>query len=67
MSEITSATSVGEVLRAYPELTDYLMELGLCGCEYGPENSLNWSLARAAKEKNLPLEPLLEDLRIRAG
>ncbi len=56
-------TRVHEIMKLYPELTDYLMELGLCGC--GLDSSLFWTLERVAKEKGLDLESLLNELNSR--
>jgi len=62
---ITPSTRVNEILQDYPELTDRLMELGICGCEYGPDHSLGWELSRAAAEKDMDLQALLDDLNRR--
>ena len=62
MERISESTKISEILSLYPELTDYLMELDLCGCGYGPDNSLGWELSRAAKEKGLELQSLLREL-----
>ncbi len=64
---ITPSTRVNEILKDYPELTDRLMELGLCGCEYGPDHSLGWELRRAAADKNIELQALLDELNSRIG
>ena len=58
--EIDASTTVGAILRDYPELTDWLMELGLCGC--GQDSTMMWTLARLAKEKNMNLTALLDDI-----
>ena len=65
MKRISESIKICEILRFYPELTDYLMELDLCGCGYGPDNSLGWKLSRAAKEKGLELQSLLRELHKR--
>ena len=52
-------------MKNYPELTDYLMELGLCGC--GIDSSLFWTVERVAKEKGLDLEDLLRELNKRVA
>ena len=65
MGTINESMRVGEIMRLYPELTDYLMELGLCGCEFGPESNLNLDVARAAEEKDLDINELLNELNRR--
>lgn len=57
---IDKETTVAEIMQLYPELTDLLMEMGLCGC--GHDSSLRWTMARLAREKGLPLEALLAKL-----
>jgi len=59
MQEISTSTKISELLNEHPELTDCLMELGLCRTDVGPENSLGWELSRAAAEKDLDLQTLL--------
>lgn len=61
--EINPNIRVSEILREYPELTDFMMDLGLCGC--GLDSNLNWSLARVAKEKGLNLSELLDEINVR--
>ncbi|MFV1993321.1 MAG: hypothetical protein ACC635_05395 [Acidiferrobacterales bacterium] len=58
--EIDAATTVGAILRDYPELTDWFMGLGLCGC--GHDSNMMWTMARLAKEKSMDLTTLLDDL-----
>jgi hypothetical protein len=60
MEEIRAETKIHEIMKTYPELTDYLMELGLCGC--GIDSSLFWTVERMAREKNLDLEEILREL-----
>jgi len=58
--EIDASTTVGTILRDYPELTDWFMELGLCGC--GHDSSMMWTMERLANEKNMDLAALLDDI-----
>ncbi|NOY17614.1 MAG: DUF1858 domain-containing protein [Gammaproteobacteria bacterium] len=58
--EIDASKTVGEILRDYPELTDWFMELGLCGC--GHDSSMMWSIETLAKEKNRDLATLLDEI-----
>jgi len=60
--KITKDTRVNELMKSYPELTDRLMELGLCGC--GLDSSLFWTIERVAKEKDLSLDTLLTELNL---
>jgi len=57
---IDASTTVGSLLRDYPELTDWFMELGLCGC--GNDSSMMWTLQRVASEKNMDLILLLKNI-----
>lgn len=60
---------VYEVMRRHPRATDYLVELGLCGCGFGEKfgnQSYQLTLAEVAEEKNMPLEKLLHELNKRA-
>jgi Domain of unknown function (DUF1858) len=58
--EIDASTTVGTILRDYPELTDEFMEMGLCGC--GLDSTMMWTLERLAKEKSMDLATLLDDI-----
>jgi len=61
--EIDASTTTGTILRDYPELTDWFMDLGLCGC--GHDSSMMWTLERLAREKDMDLDKLLEDINER--
>ena len=65
MQEISASTKVGEILKEYPELTDYLMDLRLCRADSGPDSILNWELSRAAEVEGLELGKLLTELNSR--
>ena len=59
---------VYEVMRLYPETTDYFLELGLCGCSFGESpgrRGVELTLEELAREKGLKLEELLKELRRR--
>ncbi len=61
--EIDASTKVGAILQEYPELTDWFMEMGLCGC--GHDSSMTWTLERLAKEKNMDVAALIDDINER--
>ncbi|GMQ91832.1 MAG: hypothetical protein BMS9Abin11_1147 [Gammaproteobacteria bacterium] len=61
--EIDASTKVGAILRDYPELTDWFMELGLCGC--GHDSSMMWTLERLARERNMDVAALLDNINER--
>lgn len=61
--EIEASTKVGALLREYPELTDWFMDMGLCGC--GQDSGMMWTLERLAREKNMDLAALLDDINER--
>ncbi len=60
MEIITADTKVSEIMKMYPELTDLLMDLGLCGC--GHDSSLTWTVKRVSQEKGIELDSLLKEL-----
>lgn len=61
---INASTRLKEILRDFPELTDYLLEMGLCGCG---DESLDWTISRAADEKGMDINMMLDELRKRIG
>ncbi len=61
--EIDASTKVGAILQEYPELTDWFMDMGLCGC--GSDSGMMWTLERLAKEKNMDIAALLDDIKER--
>lgn len=65
MAKIEASTKVHEIIREFPELTDYFLELGVCGCNDGHVSDLMWPIAKVAKEKHKDLNLLLEELNKR--
>ncbi|WP_456473903.1 hypothetical protein [Candidatus Pyrohabitans sp.] len=66
--EINARARVYEVIKRYPETTDYFLGLGLCGCCFGEapgKRGAELTLADVAREKNIDLEKLLEELNRR--
>jgi len=61
--EIDVSTKVGSILHDYPELTDWFMDMGLCGC--GNDSTMMWTLERLAREKSMDVAALLEDINER--
>lgn len=67
--KIHAKMKVYEVMRKYPKTTDYLMDLGLCGCGFGERfgmRSYHLTLEQVAVEKKVELDKLLEELNKRA-
>lgn len=64
---IYASTTASVIMNEYPELTDYLVDLGICGCNDGFESDLSWSLEKIAEEKNLNLKQLLDNLNNRVS
>ena len=60
--KIYASTTASEVMTEYPELVDYLVDLGICGCNDGFESDLTWPLERIATEKDMNLPELLNNL-----
>ncbi len=65
MEKIGASSKAHEIMKEFPELTDYLVELGICGCNDGHESDLLWSVEKIAKEKHKDLEQLLQELNKR--
>ena len=63
--KIEASIKVNEIMNLYPELTDFLLDIGLCGCDYGRESNLNWTIERVAKDKGIDLQELLIELNKR--
>ncbi|MEE9523907.1 MAG: hypothetical protein V3V59_04045 [Thermodesulfovibrionales bacterium] len=63
--KIETSIKVNEIMNLYPELTDFLLDIGLCGCDYGRESNLNWTIERVAKDKGIDLQELLIELNKR--
>ena len=63
--KIYASTTASEIMTESPELVDYLVDLGICGCNDGFESDLLWPLEKIAEEKNLNLKELLENLNSR--
>ena len=61
--DIEASTKVGDILQDHPELTDWFMEMGLCGC--GTDSDLMWTLKRLAEEKSMDLAVLLDEINNR--
>ena len=60
--EIGPQTRANDIMRAYPETTDYFVELGICDCEldgaFG-KLSMTKTLEEIAGEKNLPINEMI--------
>ncbi len=62
IEDIKASTMVKDIVENFPELTDFFLDLGICGCGYRWESDYYWTIERVAREKGLNLEALLEDL-----
>lgn len=65
MDEIQASSKISDILKEYPELTDYLMEKQLCRADSGPYSVMSLQLSAAAELKELDLESLLLELNNR--
>ncbi|MBI4655001.1 MAG: hypothetical protein HY752_08450 [Nitrospirae bacterium] len=65
IGEIKASTKVIDIIKNFPELTEYFLNLGICGCGYKFESDYYWNIEKVAKEKGLDLKSLLEELNIR--
>lgn len=64
---IRADSKISDIMRDYPELTDLLLQYGLCECAFGPKSALAQNLEAAAAEKGLNLAELLAELNARIG
>jgi predicted DNA-binding ribbon-helix-helix protein len=62
LEHIEASTIVKDIIESFPELTDYFLNLGICGCGYKEESDYYWTIERVANEKKLNLAKLLEEL-----
>ncbi len=62
MVKIEASTKAYEIMRDYPELTDFFVAHGICGCNDGHISDLQWPLSKIAKEKGMDLQLLLKEL-----
>ena len=65
--KIYASTTASEIMTEFPELTDSLVDMGICGCNDGFESDLLWPLEKIAAEKNMNLSELLKNLNNRIG
>ena len=65
--KIYASTTASEIMSEFPELTDYLVDLGICGCNDGFESDLSWTMEKIAEEKKLDLKKLLANLNDRVS
>jgi len=63
--EIRAGTPVARIMREHPELTDYLLERNLCGCEYGPGSHLALGIAEAARRQGQDPDEIVAELNRR--
>lgn len=62
LEEISTSTRLKDILKSFPELADYFLDRGLCGCG---DESLDWTVERAAKEKGKKPDEMLDEIRRR--
>ena len=62
---ITATTTASEIMTEFPELVDYFVDLGVCGCNDGYSSDLLWSVEKIAEEKNINLSDMLNNLNNR--
>lgn len=63
--KIGPKTKANEIMRMYPETTDYFIELGVCSCEFDREFGklpIMKTLEEIARDKNIPINKLLEKI-----
>lgn len=56
---IKTNTILKDILMNFPELIDYLLEMGICGCG---DDSLNMTAAEMADAKGIDLKRFLEEV-----
>lgn len=63
MAEISPDTRLGTLFRDYPELTDYLLDLGICSCE--GIQAMKRTVRDEVRERKLDMDKVLEELNKR--
>ncbi len=66
MAEIEAGTKLVDILRWYPRAAEYLLELGICGCEISSIKDANATLAEEVAKKKLDLAKVLAELNRQA-
>lgn len=66
MPEIEASTKIVEILRDYPRAADYLLKLGICGCEISSVKDANATVAEEVSKKKLDLAKVLAELNRQA-
>lgn len=63
MGKIEATTKIFEIYRKYPKVANYLLELGICGCEDLSE--LKNTVEDVAKQRKIDIEKFLIELNKR--
>lgn len=63
--KIEANTKIVEILRRYPRAAEYLLELGICGCEISSVSDANATIAEEVNKKKLGLAKVLAELNKR--
>lgn len=66
MSKIRADTKLVEVLRKHPRAAEYLLELGICGCEISSVKDASATIGNEVSKRKLDLAKVLVELNRRA-
>jgi hypothetical protein len=63
--KIGSETPANMIMQYYPETTDYFVELGVCGCDFGPpgRSPLTKTLAEIAEDKGISVSDMISRIK----
>ena len=62
IENIKASTRVVDVIKSFPELADFFLDLGICGCGFEWESDYLWTIEKVAGEKGIDLDVLLDKL-----
>lgn len=65
MPKIEASTKLADILSKHPSAAEYLLELGICGCEISSVKDANATLAEKVGDKKLDLAKVLAELNRR--
>ncbi|NOZ68461.1 MAG: hypothetical protein GXP46_04280 [Deferribacteres bacterium] len=64
--EIGPGSRADEIMRMYPETTDFFVDLGICSCGFDGKfgkMAMQKTLEEIARDKGIPLEEILKKVR----
>lgn len=63
--KIEADTKIVNILRKHPRAAEYLLELGICGCEISSVKDVNATIEEEVHKRGLSLDKVLAELNRR--